>query len=1757
MYTGSSKTGNTLLIYICFMLILYALSASGCSSSSSSDVPASQSLMTFTPASFTYYSGGQKQDLEVYTERIAVSVADGAMDQLIVWLETDTLVSQPPRIEDLGRKNLVLVTLIEGATEEQILELIERLNASGLVDYATPVFGTEDEMSLITDEFIVRFLDTYSVGEIETYIASQNVTILERDFLWPKCYILGFTAQSGSNTLEVAREFYESGMVEFAHPNFITVMKPLWQPLLEEDFEAGFPQGWEAYDDNPADGQYYWGRVSSNDYPSKIDEYTEGDYKCWVSASHDPASPDLHPDDVADETYAPNMDAWLTFGPYDLSQSYWSYFKFIGENDVSRDSPELFEWLASVDGQNWHEAGELTGYGARYAFYGNILCRNVPDFGNIDGADQVWFALRFSSDESTAGYPDEQNEQLGGIFVDDIRLMVSNTEPAPAITTDEFSPRQWALHNVGQSGGDPGWDINILPAWDFLTNTPGIHDIDDEQDGIIVAVIDEGVDLAHEDLNLVEGYDATYDSEDPERVDSHGGPNPWDGHGTACAGIVGAIQNQVGIVGVAPGVKIMPVRIAFSQEGSTHWTTSDDEIADGILWAANNGAKVLSNSWGGGSDTDVKHNAIRDAKDMGCTLVFAAGNSNFESVKNPARYEEVVAVGAMSPCGERKSGHSWGHETSCDGEWFWGSNYGPELDIVAPGVMIPTCDISGDGGYAVDEAYDHSKNYFMSFNGTSSATPHVAGIAALMLTINPDLTPDDVQDILQNFARDLGEPGFDEETGHGLVNAHAAVMEAHRYGDLSFSQCSVSSPGVVGQAISATFRVENSSRVPAGPLSIRAYLSADSLLDAQDIVVGETTTTINPGGTDLDLSSVIPAETVPGWYSLIISVDDDGEVAETDEVNNTFVSTLQVIETACLVVKPASVNFGMVVTGSGNQVNVMLKNEGEWILDTLVISDISFSGDTVFDNPELNLIPETPVNLGVNESTWLWLYFMPETVGTYSGTITITSNDPNAPVTQIPLSGMAVEPVTHTITATAGTGGSISPQGEVAVLDGTNRTFTITPDTCRYVSDVLVDGASVGALTSYTFENVTADHTISASFGLLYYAITASAGTGGSISPSGLVPVACGGGRTFTITPGAHYHIADVLVDGVSVGTPASYTFSSVNTVHTIQAIFALDAYTLTIISTGTGAGTTTPSAGIHEYGYGSVVNLSASPSASSTFDGWTGDLDTPGGTIVTMDADKTVTATFTLQTFTITATAGENGTIDPSGDTTVSYGSDQVYTFAPADGYQVDTVTVDGQATEVTGNNYTFMNVVDDHTIDVTFSVYVEETVWSKTYGHADWYCEYHTFGLDVTDDGGYVFAAENQYNASDAWEVDFWVVRLDSDGSILWERGFGGMDSMGDNDYPEVVRQTSDGGFIVAGYSYSFHTGSSYCDVWVIKLTSSGVIEWQYTYGGTSYDIAYDLKESFNDQGDSTGFLLCGYTRSFGASGRDVWLVKLDNAGTVVQEITLGSAGDEYGRAVAPTPDGGCIVVADTQAFGAGGRDIWAVKLDSAYSVEWEKTFGGSGDEIPCAVVCADDGGYVVGAYTDSFGAGGNDYWALKLDADGNLVWQYTYGGSDIDTAQDLAKTDGGGYIMTGWTLSFDVDSFDAWMVKLSDAGLIQWQKSYNVTYDNGSSTWSGSEWAYEVAQAADGGYVIAGDSDAGDDRNGDVWIFKVDSAGSLGCGIETDTDALGDDTALVTVSDTSGESLMSTTSAVVGTTTCSGYNATPDVFTQCEIP
>jgi len=324
------------------------------------------------------------------------------------------------------------------------------------------------------------------------------------------------------------------------------------------------------------------------------------------------------------------------------------------------------------------------------------------------------------------------------------------------VPNDPLFPQQWALRNTGQGGGVVGQDIHAVNAWDISRGAATIT----------IAVIDEGVDYTHPDLNipgkLVTGYDAVRRINDPN-------PSNDDAHGTACAGIAAAASgNGAGVSGVAPNCRIMGVRIAYGAGGN--WVTNDAQIADGINTAVARGADVLSNSWGGGSPSTAITNAIRNARTagrggLGCVVCFAAGNNN-GAVSYPGNLPEVITVAACNEWGERKS------PTSRDGENWWGSNYGPEVDVSAPGVHITTTDISGTRGY------NHGGDYVTTFNGTSAATPHVAGVAALIFSVNPNLRGTEVEAILRASTDDLGQQGFDNFTGFGRINALKAVQTA-------------------------------------------------------------------------------------------------------------------------------------------------------------------------------------------------------------------------------------------------------------------------------------------------------------------------------------------------------------------------------------------------------------------------------------------------------------------------------------------------------------------------------------------------------------------------------------------------------------------------------------------------------------------------------------------------------------------------------------------------------------------------------------------------------------------------------------------------------------------------------------------------------------------------------------------------------------------------------------------------------------------
>ena len=386
---------------------------------------------------------------------------------------------------------------------------------------------------------------------------------------------------------------------------------------------------------------------------------------------------------------------------------------------------------------------------------------------------------------------------------------------------------QWGFFNNGQYYNNvqvaPDANINVTDAWNIATGS-----------GIKVAVIDDGVDLTHPDLknnflydhnNLVIGYDAT----DAFYGGSNGGYGgngtiENDGHGTACAGIIAAEDNNIGVKGVAYNAKIIPIRIFYTDTiyvwvptynehtGLTEWvltpfeaTISNDEwITDAIYKAWHDyGADVLSNSWSvnyrGVINAEINAATIAGRDYLGCVVVFSSGNyyDYFnEGVRFPAYLPNVIAVGAISPCGERKS------HFSCDGK-PWGSNFSEELDIVAPGVFIPTTDLQDTHGYNKNPGlsgniYDINMdgNYFGYFGGTSAAAPHVAGVAALILSANPNLTGQQVRNIIESTAQKISNPNniytsytyentpgrtngtWNIEMGYGLVDAYAAVQLA-------------------------------------------------------------------------------------------------------------------------------------------------------------------------------------------------------------------------------------------------------------------------------------------------------------------------------------------------------------------------------------------------------------------------------------------------------------------------------------------------------------------------------------------------------------------------------------------------------------------------------------------------------------------------------------------------------------------------------------------------------------------------------------------------------------------------------------------------------------------------------------------------------------------------------------------------------------------------------------------------------------------
>ena len=273
-----------------------------------------------------------------------------------------------------------------------------------------------------------------------------------------------------------------------------------------------------------------------------------------------------------------------------------------------------------------------------------------------------------------------------------------------------------------------------------------------------------------------------------------------------------------------------------------------------------------------------------------------------------------------------------------------------------------------------------------------------------------------------------------------------------------------------------------------------------------------------------------------------------------------------------------------------------------------------------------------------------------------------------------------------TIVASAGAGGTINPSGNVQVIEGADQTFSITPAGCYMISDVLVDGSSVGAVSTHTFYDVDANHTIAASFNLITYTLTGYAGEGGSISPQGAVTVPCGGSQNFTITPDTCYRIADVLVNGDSMGPLPVVTFTDVHQDYDVEAIFVPIIYS---IEASAGAGGAISPSGDVQVACGNDQSFTITPDGCHVIRDVLVDGLSVGAvgsyTFYELDDNHTIAAEFDPITYTIGASAGPGGVISPSGEGEFPCGSDQTFTITADAAYRILDVFVDG-VSQITG---------------------------------------------------------------------------------------------------------------------------------------------------------------------------------------------------------------------------------------------------------------------------------------------------------------------------------------------------------------------------------------------------------------------------------------------------------------------------------------
>ena len=382
---------------------------------------------------------------------------------------------------------------------------------------------------------------------------------------------------------------------------------------------------------------------------------------------------------------------------------------------------------------------------------------------------------------------------------------------------------------------------------------------------------------------------------------------------------------------------------------------------------------------------------------------------------------------------------------------------------------------------------------------------------------------------------------------------------------------------------------------------------------------------------------------------------------------------------------------------------------------------------------------------------------------------------------------------------------------------------------------------------------------------------------------------------------------------------------------------------------------------------------------------------------------------------------------------------------------------------------------------------------------------------------DGGYVIAGFTRDYATHG-VIDAWVAKLDEEGTKLWQKTIGG--SMYEGAY--FITTTLDGSYIMAGFSDSNDGDVSgnhgIGDAWVVKLDKEGNIIWQKSLGGSGPDAAHCVAATRDsgyiiacETGSFDGDVSGNHDIQFSSEIGDAWVVKLDKDGNILWQKALGGSDYDVSYSIAESFDGGYLAAGSTRSADGdvsgyhGIEDGWVVKLDKDGNKLWQKTLGGANADGIKSIIVTPDGGYMTAGVTKSNDGdvsgnhGEGDAWMVKLDKDGNILWQKALGGSEWETAYSTASTPDGGYVIAANTRSNDGDVsgfhggeyFDAWVVKLDKEGNKLWQKALGGSAEDD---------AMSVITTVNGGYVIAGstnsnDGDISESHGGmNAWVFTL---------------------------------------------------------------